>query len=133
MITIEKTRAVINALIKLREMATDEQALEAADLYPLWKEGQNYSAGERVMYDRILYKVLTDHVSQVDWTPSLAVSLFTKILIPNDNLIYDWEQPESTNPYMKDDKVLYNDTLWISIIDNNIWEPGVYGWEKIEE
>ena len=133
MITIEKTRAVINALIKLREMATDEQALEAADLYPSWKEGQNYNAGERVMHEGILYKVLTDHVSQTDWTPSLAVSLFTKILIPNDNLIYDWEQPESTNPYMKDDKVLYNDALWISIIDNNVWEPGVYGWEKIEE
>ena len=20
---------------------------------------------------------------------------------------------------------------WISIVDNNVWEPGVYGWEEI--
>ena len=40
-----------------------------------------------------------------------------------------WEQPESTNPYMKGDKVTHAGKTWVSTIDNNVWEPGVYGWE----
>ena len=42
-------------------------------------------------------------------------------------MIPEWEQPESTNPYMKGDKVKHNDKTWVSDIDNNVWEPGVYG------
>ena len=41
-----------------------------------------------------------------------------------------WEQPESTNPYMKGDKVTHAGKTWVSTIDNNVWEPGVYGWEE---
>jgi hypothetical protein len=29
------------------------------------------------------------------------------------------------------DKVKHNGYIWISVVDNNSWEPGVYGWEKI--
>jgi hypothetical protein len=32
---------------------------------------------------------------------------------------------------MKGDKVRHNNKVWISIIDNNVWEPGVYGWEEV--
>ena len=39
------------------------------------------------------------------------------------------EQPDSTNPYSKGDKVTHNGKMWVSTIDNNVWEPGVYGWE----
>ena len=45
--------------------------------------------------------------------------------------ILEWEQPESTNPYSKGDKVTHNGKTWRSTIDGNVWEPGVYGWEEI--
>jgi hypothetical protein len=32
---------------------------------------------------------------------------------------------------MEGDKVLHNEETWVSIIDNNVWEPGVYGWDKL--
>ena len=32
---------------------------------------------------------------------------------------------------MTGDKVFYNNKNWVSIVDNNVWEPGVYGWEEI--
>ena len=35
----------------------------------------------------------------------------------------------STSPYMKGNKVLYNDTIYESLIDNNIWEPDTTGSE----
>ena len=38
---------------------------------------------------------------------------------------------DSTNSYAKGDKVTYNGKTWVSEVDNNIWEPGVYGWEEV--
>lgn len=32
--------------------------------------------------------------------------------------------------YAKGAKVVHNGAKWISTVDNNVWEPGVYGWEK---
>ena len=129
--TLEEAKAIIDALVTLRNSATDEQALKASALYPKWKVGTDYRKDERVLYNDILYKVLTDHTSQADWTPDAAPSLFAKVLIPDKNVIPEWEQPESTNPYGKGDKVTHNGKTWLSTTDGNVWEPGVYGWEEI--
>ena len=131
--TLEEAKAIIDALVTLRNSATDEQALKASALYPKWKVGIAYQKDERVLYNDILYKVLTGHTSQADWTPDAAPSLFAKVLIPDKNVIPEWEQPESTNPYGKGDKVTHNGKTWRSTIDGNVWEPGVYGWEEITE
>ena len=129
--TLEEAKAIIDALVRLRNSATDEQALKASALYPKWKVGTDYQKDERVLYNDILYKVLTGHTSQADWAPDAAPSLFAKVLIPDKNVIPEWEQPESTNPYSKGDKVTHNGKTWRSTIDGNVWEPGVYGWEEI--
>lgn len=126
-----EAQAFIESLLKLRAAATDPQAFEAPAVYPAWSAaGINYLEGQRVLYNNILYKVIISHISQEDWSPDAAPSLFTKVLIPDDSVIPAWEQPESTNPYKLGDKVSHNNKIWISITDNNIWEPGVYGWEE---
>ena len=130
--TKPQAEAFINAFVKLRNLVSDIQALEVPELYPTWKSGVNYEVGLRVLYNKVLYKVITSHTSQEDWTPELSPSLFAKVLIPDEDIIYAWEQPDSTNGYMNGDKVLHNDKTWVSIIDNNVWEPGVYGWEEVE-
>lgn len=110
---------------------SDETALEVTTLYPNWDgNGVNYTANFRVRYEGILYKVLQDHTSQSDWTPIAAPSLFAKVLIEDPDAITEWVQPDSTNPYMKGDKVSHNGKTWISDADNNVWEPGVYGWTE---
>ena len=121
-------RAIIEAAMQSVE---DDVAVTAVPLFPEWVEGVEYAADTRVKYNDILYRCLTAHTSQIDWEPDVAVSLFAKVLIPDENVIPEWEQPESTNPYMKDDKVTYNGKTWVSLVDGNIWEPGVYGWEEI--
>lgn len=128
--TRNEARAFVNAFVKLRELATDEVALQVPNLYPVWKEEVNYVVGERVLFEDVLYKVLINHTSQKGWEPNVAVSLFTKVLIPDENVIPEWEQPESTNPYMIGDKVTHNGKTWVSTVDGNVWEPGVYGWEE---
>ena len=130
--TKSEAKVFISALVTLRESATDEQALTAPALYPTWRSRVYYAAGIRVLYNGILYKVLTAHTSQDDWTPDAAPSLFAKVLIPDETVIPEWEQPDSTNPYSAGDKVTHNGKTWVSDIDNNVWEPGVYGWTEID-
>ena len=131
--TRQEAREFVKSFVKLRNLATDEVSLQVPNLYPAWKTDVQYSVGERVLYDGILYKVLLSHFSQEDWTPINAPSLFAKVLIPDENVIPEWEQPDSTNPYMKGDKVLYNGKTYVSTIDGNIWSPESYpaGWEEI--
>lgn len=117
--------------IKLRDMATDEAALQVPNLYPVWKENIECITGERFLYNGVLYRVLQDHASQADWTPDVSPSLFAKVLIPNENVIPEWEQPDSTNPYMIGDKVTYNGKTYVSTVDNNVWAPDAYGWEEV--
>ena len=63
---------------------------------------------------------------------TISPSLFAEVLIPDPEVIPDWVQPESTNPYMKGDKVRHNGKVWISDIDFNVFEPGIAGWSEIE-
>ena len=130
--TKSEAKAFISALVTLREKATDEQALAVPALYPVWSQGIDYAVGIRVHYNGILYKVLTAHTSQDDWTPDAAPSLFAKVLIQDETVIPEWEQPDSTNPYSTGDKVTHNGKTWVSDIDNNVWEPGVYGWTELD-
>lgn len=110
----------------------DSEALEAVELFPVWGAGEAYYTGERVQHGGVLYEVLQAHTSQDGWEPDKAPSLFAKVLIPDPDVIPEWEQPDSTNPYMKGDKVTHNGKTWISVVDDNVWRPGVYGWEIVE-
>lgn len=130
--TRQEAKLFIEALVKLRGLATDEMSLQVPNLYPTWKVETNYSVGDRVLYNDVLYKVITAHTSQETWAPTDAPSLFAKVLIPDEDVIPEWEQPDSTNPYMTGDKVSHNGKTWVSTINNNVWEPGVYGWDTVE-
>ena len=110
---------------------SDVDALEAINLFPSWHpDAEQYVKDQRVNYDGILYKCLQPHTSQANWNPKDAPSLWAKVLIPDENVIPEWEQPDSTNPYMKGDKVSFNGSIYESAIDNNIWSPSAYpaGW-----
>ena len=128
--TRSQAKEFIKALVNLRESATDEQAVDASAVYPEWREEVDYVVDQRVLFNKVLYRVLQAHTSQADWTPDVSNSLFAKVLIPDENTIYPWEQPDSTNPYKAGDKVTHKGKTWVSAVDGNVWEPGVYGWEE---
>lgn len=125
----KKLRTAINGA---GEYLTDEQALTVSAIYPAWSgDSISYTIGDRVLYGNVLYKCLGAHLSQAAWTPTDAPSLWAKVLIPTPTEIPEWEQPSSTNPYAKGDKVKHNGKIWVSDIDGNIWQPGVYGWTEV--
>ena len=138
---IEKTRQQLKQIDQLKclkmfaNTLTDEQALTIPLMYDDFEVGINYTVGERVLYNDILYKVLTDHTSQETWTPDVAPSLFAKVLNETQGgSIPEWVQPDSTNAYMTGDKVMFEGKTYESLIDNNIWSPTAYpqGWQETE-
>lgn len=124
----QKIRAVMDTAAG---MLTDEQALKVIVLYPLWDAAKTYAVGDRVRYAGNLYRCLTAHTSQAEWTPTDAPSLWAKVLTDPSGAILPWVQPDSTNPYAKGDKVTHNGKTWESLVDNNVWEPGVTGTESL--
>lgn len=122
----------LRAIIETQALnLTDEQALTAIEFFPKWNESNNYSKDDRVRYQGILYKCLQDHTAQSSWTPTDAPSLWSQVLVDPSGEPLPWIQPNSTNPYMKGDRVIHNDQTWESTVDNNVWEPGVYGWQVV--
>lgn len=124
---------LVKFLRSATKTAEDAAALTGKDLYPVWNDKSAYKNGDRVRFNDILYKCLQDHTAQASWTPTDAPSLWAKVLIPTPSVIPEWEQPESTNPYMKGDKVTYKGKTYESLIDNNVWSPEAYpqGWKEV--
>ncbi len=119
---------------------TDESTMmEIADVYPKWNgNGRSYKAGEIFAYgvnadgETQLYTVLQAHTSQPDWTPDAEESLYKAVGF-TDAGVNIWTQPlGATDAYAAGDVVEHNGKLWVSDIDGNVWEPGVYGWTAKE-
>lgn len=129
-LTREQAYKYRSALIKGSAVLTDTEALTAPMLFPRWAVDTDYTTGERLYYDGELYKVLLDHRSQADWTPDVAVSLYVRVDDPSIEWP-EWHQPQGAHDaYMAGDKVSHNEKHWISDIDYNTYEPGVYGWTE---
>ena len=130
---IARAKFLRKIIEQLAETLDDTEALESKELFPTWDSEKEYNVDDRVRYKDTLYKCLQSHTAQDSWSPDVAVSLWAEVLIPDPEVIPDWVQPGSTNPYMKGDKVRYDGKIWVSDIDNNVWAPGVYGWSELLE
>ena len=111
----------------------DEDALEAVELFPVWGAGVDYALSVRVRYADKLYRCEQAHTSQTGWEPPGVPALWTEVAKPSE--IPVWRQPTGAqDAYMKGDRVHYPDAdgpVWESEADNNVWEPGVYGWRLV--
>ena len=125
---IAKARELRALLENLAIDLPDEEAMNYPHAYPVFKVDTDYTVGERIRYGEKLYKVVQAHTSQSDWTPDVAVSLFVEV---SADAIPEWSQPAGAHDaYAKGDKVRHNDKVWVSDIDANVYEPGVYGWTE---
>ena len=138
MITRQKARELRKVIEKASASLPDEDALEAVELFRKWETDNAYVADVRVRYDGTggewkLYRCVQAHTSQPDWTPDATPALWTEVAKPGE--IPVWKQPTGAqDAYMTGDKVHYPaeaDPVYISTVDNNVWQPGVYGWSEI--
>lgn len=135
MITRAKARALRAMIEKAAISLDDTDALEAVELFPAWVAKTPYDKGIRVRFDGKLYRCEQSHTSQADWTPPDTPALWTEVAEPGE--IPVWKQPTGAqDAYMKGDKVHYPDAdgpVYVSTVDNNVWQPGVFGWEEADE
>lgn len=132
MITKAKAHQIRKIIEKASLSLDDSDAVEAVELFPEWAIDIDYTAGFRTQRIGKLYKCIQSHRSQANWTPENTPALWKEVAKPGE--IPVWKQPTGAHDaYMKGDKVWYpekNTTVYVSIIDNNVWQPGVYGWEE---
>ena len=128
------TESEVTAMLIKQQINTltvdDNTALRMVEFYPVWSAGQAYTAGYKVQYGGTLYKVLTAHTSQDDWTPDITPALFVVVSLD--------EWPEFVQPtgahdaYNKGDKVTFEGKHYISLMDANVYSPTAYpaGWQE---
>lgn len=130
MITRQEALKLRQLIEKASASLSDEDALEGVMLFPHWAI-KDYEVDDRVSYNGALYKCLTAHTAQSTWTPDVSPSLWVRVDNPAEEWP-EWIQPVgSTDAYPMNAKVSHNDQHWVSIVDNNVWEPGVYGWTGV--
>ena len=129
--TKDALTAAVNARLAQMDEALsvipDEDAPDAMALFRKWEPGLNLVLGQRLQHGGKLYKVNQPPTSQEGWEPDKTPALFTEIAKPGE--IPEWKQPTGAqDAYAKGDKVRHNGSVWVSDYDNNVWEPGVFGW-----
>lgn len=131
MITVTRARQLRRLIERASESLSDEDALEAVELFPAWKTDTAYELGVRVRYDGQLYRCEQAHTSQASWTPDVTKALWTAVAEPGE--IPVWVQPTGAqDAYRMGDKVHFptaDDPVYVSTIDFNTYAPNVYGWE----
>lgn len=114
-------------------LQSDEKALDNIYLYPKWVDqmGKTVNTGERYVDNDKLWKVLQNHTAMENWRPEDSPSLYVEVTIEEWP---EWVQPVgSTDAYPLGAKVTHNGHRWESTVDNNTWEPGIYGWLDLGE
>jgi len=93
-----------------------------------------YMVGDRVLHNGITW---VSTVNNNVWEPGAVGSPWNQVEDEQEqeDTVRDWEQPDSTNPYMTGDRVRFEGQIYESVIDNNIWSPAAYpaGWTLITE
>lgn len=133
---VEQAQAIRAGMQALARTAPDEVLLaQPMAMYDEWSaESVAYTLNDIRQYNGRLYRCVQAHTSQATWTPEAAPSLWTRIADPAQEWP-EWIQPTGAhNAYAQGAKVSHNGKHWISDVDANVWEPGVYGWtEQAEE
>ena len=111
MTEMEVSRMLITEQINVIEV-DDQTALRMKAFYPEWKAGKDYAAGYKVQYKEKLYKVVTAHTSQADWTPDVTVTLYERIDETHDGsefdpIPYDGNMVLESGKYYTQDGVTY--------------------------
>ena len=113
----------MTAISFLADGFTDTQAAQVPALYPNWEDypnGTSLSVGQRLNYNKKLYKVISAHMKQSDYTPEAVPSLFTVIDVAHSGSMSD-PIPFSTNMVVYSGKYYsYGEKLYLCLRDSGI-------------
>ena len=127
----ENAMRIVNSITLATSYLDDDQAESVTILFPLWLTGTAYAVGDRRQYNGLLYRCVQAHTSQEGWEPPNVPALWVRT---STEEWPEWIQPQGAHDaYNAGDKCSHNGKHWISDVDGNVWEPGVYGWTEATE
>jgi hypothetical protein len=132
--TRKEAEALVQALVTLREGADDSVASLSVGAYPTLKgDGTLIKAGTRINYNGVIKRASVDLWDTKENNPDNAPSLWEDISYREGYRIIP-ESISAGTAFMKNECGWWEDVLYISLIDNNVWTPSAYpsGW-KIKE
>ncbi len=100
-----------------------------------WMPNYVYDEGQVLEYNGEAYEVLQDHTSLSNWKPDEVASLYSKktIVEAGGELTEVWVQPTGIHDaYNIGDRVIYNEKVYESLINGNVWSPDAYpsAWKE---
>lgn len=133
--TKSQLERIIQALIALRDSATDEQAIDAVALYPTMKYNDALIPnGTRINWNGVLKRAAVDIWDREENNPDNAPALWEDVSISGGYR----EIPETITTglaFAKGECGWWNGKLYRSLIEANTWNPDQYAdaWELVEE
>lgn len=79
MTLVELAKSLRAQLEAAAQYLPEEKALENRNLYPVWKPGMGVEAGRKYRYGGGLFRCVTAHTTQGDWTPDKVPALWEVI------------------------------------------------------
>lgn len=133
MMTKEKAYKLRSLIEQAAVSLPDKEASEGADLFPRLKgDGSLVKAGTRINWNGVVKRAAVDLWDREDSIPDNAPSLWENIGYKEGIRIIP-ETITAGTAFAKDEYGWWNDTLYKSLIDSNVWNPADYpaGWEEV--
>jgi hypothetical protein len=91
-----------------------------------WIPNEKVEVGETRWYEGTEYEVDIAHLTLDGREPTVYTAGWSEVQETGDA----WVPPEGAHDaYQTGDIVTHDNETWISTIDDNVWEPGVTGWD----
>lgn len=133
--TRREAESLINAIVTLRDTATDAMASKCASIYPTLKyTGNLIRTGTRIRWGEKLYIAAYDTYDRRNTDPDHDANGWT-VLAFHDGYRDIPDAMYTSNMFMKGEIGWRGGSFWRSKIDNNSWTPEMYpaGWEVYTE
>ncbi len=134
--TIEDALATVATMVASEKVLDPDVVLDdttlatLAALFPPWAPGQTVAVGDLRSHQGTIVECVQAHTTQPDWEPDATPALW-KVHRATETP-QPWVQPVGQHDsYQTGDRVTHAGQTWASIVDNNVWEPNIYGWEPI--
>ena len=109
---IEQARKLRPIIEQSAQSLSDETALKAVCLHPLWASGVSYAVGFKVQHNGKLWRVVQAHTAQDGWQPENAPSLWEQVNETHtgelaDPIPYDGNMALESGKYYIQNSVIY--------------------------
>lgn len=120
-----RTAAVMMVRMQAPAM-TDAQCLSVSLLFDDWREDTEYGEGEVYRHGGLIYRCKNAHTSQKGWEPGASTASLWTAITPDGP--QEWQPGQS---YDVDAEVTHDGKTWVSLVPDNVWEPGAPGTETV--